>query len=493
MITVNNYFSKLDIIKPKELPEKLYTFHKILVTMSERGNLWLNYKRDKEFKHLFDLYIKYLNEKIQYSNKYGIDSHSEKTVTQKRKVQEPKESFDFKIDTSTKSSSKSSTSKVNRISEELRFIKRFINLNGQVKTKNQIRLFLNLLQRNISDKRIGKSSPFAKEIMELQDELIKVWNAFGSFDRIKIKINEARLKDLSNLVVSQKVYKSIELIHKYISLQAKKGNIPKATKLLRDIDYSINHNVIQKQDPYALHLVDLRKNLMSFLNRKSKSSALPAISYQLRGILKKKNGLNGLGEIPDTQIVNSMDVLKLRFNRLGFKDKWLDFFGNPAKGFSVMVFGLPKFGKSILCIDFAGYLARNHGKVLYVAREEGIGDTLQDKLITTKVAHPNLETVGALPSDVSKYDFVFLDSVTKLGLTVDELEELRNENPNTSFIFIFQTTKQGIFRGNNSFQHDVDCVVEVPQKGKAIQYGRYNQGGELDIFPTKSNFQDYEI
>jgi hypothetical protein len=26
-------------------------------------------------------------------------------------------------------------------------------------------------------------------------------------------------------------------------------------------------------------------------------------------------------------------------------------------------------------------------------------------------------------------------------------------------------------------------VIEVPERGKAIQYGRYNQGGETDIFP----------
>ena len=49
-------------------------------------------------------------------------------------------------------------------------------------------------------------------------------------------------------------------------------------------------------------------------------------------------------------------------------------------------------------------------------------------------------------------------------------------------MFIFQTTKQGNFRGENSFQHDVDVVLEVPEKGKAVQMGRFNQGGEMEIF-----------
>lgn len=55
-------------------------------------------------------------------------------------------------------------------------------------------------------------------------------------------------------------------------------------------------------------------------------------------------------------------------------------------------------------------------------------------------------------------------------------------NPTKSFIFIFQSTKDGHFRGANTFQHDVDVVVEVPEKGKAVQMGRFNQGGEIDIF-----------
>jgi len=38
------------------------------------------------------------------------------------------------------------------------------------------------------------------------------------------------------------------------------------------------------------------------------------------------------------------------------------------------------------------------------------------------------------------------------------------------------------FRGENSFQHDVDVVIEVPEKGRAVQFGRFNQGGDISIF-----------
>jgi hypothetical protein len=126
--------------------------------------------------------------------------------------------------------------------------------------------------------------------------------------------------------------------------------------------------------------------------------------------------------------------------------------------------------------------ARNHGKVLYVAKEEGLDKTLQDKLNDKEVKHQNLYVASALPDSLSYYDFIFLDSVNKLGLQPEELNRLKAMYPQKAFIYIFQTTKDGRFRGANTFQHDVDSVIEVPERGKAVQFGRFNQGGELDIF-----------
>jgi predicted ATP-dependent serine protease len=172
----------------------------------------------------------------------------------------------------------------------------------------------------------------------------------------------------------------------------------------------------------------------------------------------------------------------MKFISIGITGKWRDLMGDPAPGFTAMVFGKPKTGKSYLCVEFAGYLARSHGKVLYVAREEGLDKTLQIKLNDKNVKHENLFVSDFLPEDLSEYDFIFLDSVNKLGLSSTDLDVLRKTNKGKSFIFVFQTTKDGNFRGKNEFQHDVDVVIEVGEKGKAIQFGRYNQGGEMEIF-----------
>jgi hypothetical protein len=200
----------------------------------------------------------------------------------------------------------------------------------------------------------------------------------------------------------------------------------------------------------------------------------------------KKESLSGVEEAkevkPKQNLMNSIDFANLHFNSIGFSGKWLNLIGDPSPGFTAMVFGRPKMGKSYLCVDFAGYLARNHGTVLYVANEEKLDATLQMKLNDTDVKHENLFVSDYLPEDLSKYQFIILDSVNKLGLSPQDLEKLKRSNPGKSFIFIFQTTKDGKFKGANSYQHDVDVVIEVPERGKATQFGRFNQGGDMNIF-----------
>ena len=259
----------------------------------------------------------------------------------------------------------------------------------------------------------------------------------------------------------------------------------KAKQLLVQINRAYEKGKITDSDPYIMEIHELKKNLKAFTTDKTiKTLEIEQATLNgLEGILGCAcQSLNGFGGKPS--IMNSMDFANMEFDTLGFTGKWLELIGDPSTNFTAMVFGKPKMGKSYLSVDFAGYLARNHGKVLYVAKEEGLDYTLQQKLNDKNVKHPNLFVASILPSDLSAYDFIFLDSVTKLGLTPEDLNNLRKQNPSKSFIFIFQSTKEGNFRGANAFQHDVDVVIEVPEKGKAVQMGRFNQGGELNIFET---------
>lgn len=264
-----------------------------------------------------------------------------------------------------------------------------------------------------------------------------------------------------------------------------------------DLQKAIEEKKITKKSPVANDIMSIQKAAVAAFNGTHLATHFilkPTTIKRLKGIIvkwenssddidevyakskKKSKPLNGVNIMP------SKDFANLQFNTIGFKDRWLSFVGDPAPGFTAMVFGMPKMGKSYLCVDFAGYLARTHGKVLYVAKEEKLDKTLQDKLKEKDVAHENLTVADGIPADLSPYDFVFLDSVNKLGLTPKDLEKLKSQNKGKSFIYVFQATKGGKFKGNNEFQHDVDVVIEVPIRGRATQYGRFNQGGEMDIF-----------
>jgi hypothetical protein len=358
-----------------------------------------------------------------------------------------------------------------------------VNLNGKTKTKEEVLRFINSLQKAIVEKRIRKTSPYADQVKYIQEKLIDVYNKMKA--KIKLELKPETFESLKKLTGGEKVMASIGFIKRYIAINGKPGMKEKGKQLLQQINRAYEKGRITDNDPYIVEIHEIKKNLKSFTTDKT-SKVLEieqATLNGLEGILGCLcQNLNGVNTKP--AIMNSMDFANMEFDTLGFTGKWLELIGDPSSNFTAMVFGKPKMGKSYLCIDFAGYLARSHGKVLYVAKEEGLDYTLQQKLNDKNVKHPNLFVASILPNDLSAYDFIFLDSVTKLRLTPEDLTRIKNENPSKSFIFIFQSTKDGKFRGTNTFQHDVDVVIEVPERGKAIQMGRFNQGGEIDIFDS---------
>jgi hypothetical protein len=269
-----------------------------------------------------------------------------------------------------------------------------------------------------------------------------------------------------------------------------------------DLQKAILEKKITKKSPVAKEIQYMQEATVAAFNRMRNAKHFqikPETVKRFKGIIekyenayedmdeksvkekKKSLPLEGLNNTSDN-VMCSTEFTALKFDTIGFKDKWLDFIGDPAPGFTAMVYGRPKMGKSYLCVDFAGYLARNHGKVLYVAKEEKLDKTLQDKLKNKDVAHVNLFVADSLPADLTNYDFIFLDSVNKLGLNAKDLEKIKADNRGKSFVYVFQVTKDGKFRGSNEFQHNVDIVIDLPDLGKAVQFGRFNQGGKMEIF-----------
>lgn len=397
---------------------------------------------------------------------------------------------------------------VERIGEEVKFIKRYALLDGKEKTDLQLLNFLSALQKAIVEKKIRKTSPFKKEIEYIQTNLVKLTNQLSKIPNAakriaEIKINPDVLQKFLNIGGSEKVRLSVNYLKRYIGIQGKHLTREKAQRLLDTLNNAVKAKKIFADDPFAPQLQAVYKSLVSFLKVAKKNETLEIHSEVLNGLNetlegcccdeKKKTELNGIEEDREEQktgVMNSIDFAKMKFESLGFTGKWLDLIGDPCEGFTAMVFGKPKMGKSYLCVEFAGYLARNHGSTLYVAKEEKLDATLQKKLNDKNVMHRCLFVSDYIPDDLTPYQFIFLDSVSKLGLSPEDLHHLKAENPGKSFIDIYQTTKTGNFRGSNEHQHDVDVVIEVPEKGKAVQFGRFNQGGEIEIFQNGKQAQN---
>lgn len=272
-----------------------------------------------------------------------------------------------------------------------------------------------------------------------------------------------------------------------------------------DLQKDIEEKKIRKTSPVAKEIYAIQKAAVDQFNKMRQAAYFvikPATIKHLNGIVakwqdtvevsdkayakskKKVKTLDGIAQ-KSPAIISSAQFANLKFSTIGLNEKWKQFMGDPSPGFTAMVFGMPKMGKSYLCVDFASYLAKNHGKVLYVSKEEFMSPTLALKIKDKQAANDNLDITGAVPSDLSAYAFVFLDSVTSLKLTPDDLKMLEEKYPNISFVYVFQVTKAGSARGTNEYMHNVDVVIEIPEKGKAVQFGRFNQGGEMDIFPQQ--------
>jgi hypothetical protein len=506
LLTASNYFKETKGLNFSELPEALRKGHDFVIKSTENGINWNAYSTNENIKRVIDSYFSKLDEYLakhqpkkkaapvndETSEEKAAPAHTKPSVRKQKPtpvVSPPEDDFDITF--------------VERIPDEIRFMRRYLSLNGKKKTKEDLLRFINALHRAIIEKRVRKSSPYAKQIQYIQEKLIKTYNAMTK--PMLMQVSEKTTIEFKELIASEKVMPSVALIKRYISLNGKYGVKEKAQKLVDAMTRAWDKGKIGKTDKYFKVFDQMHFNLNNYIKNKSQKilNIEPTELNGLNGFLEGcgcevngHDGTDGLDGIDENstdvvaieakpKVMNSMDFQHMQFKTLGFVGKYRKLIGDPARGFSAMVYGRPKMGKSFLCVDFAGYLARNHGKVLYVAREEGLDMTLQEKLKAKDVAHPNLFVAEEIPEDLKPYDFMFLDSVNKLGLSAGDLEALRFNNPGKSFIFVFQTTKDGHFRGANEFQHDVDIVIQVPEKGLAVQNGRFNQGGEIQIFENQ--------
>ena len=495
MLTSDNYYGQINRINLRTLPPALVKGHEYVEKVSNGGSDWNPYYSSETIKKVVDMYFSKVEPYIESSIPEDSNTPEIIPINKKAKKQRAEKLKAVKTPKPEKQPKEfiHPGNPVERVSESVKFCKRYAALNGKTKTKEEILSFINALQRSILEHRIRKTDEHHAEIMHIQKELVKCYNQMGK--TIAIKIEKDTLAKYLEIGDDEYQMKSIALLKRYVGLHGKKGVKEQAERLLKTVENALHSGHISKSDRYYDRVMDMKRRLDLYI--KGSSEVMLIEETEL-------SGLNGLGFLPTvvaavtgalsakmtenllarnkglSGVMTSENLASKHFQTLGLKNPWLSLIGDPSPGFNMLLYGAPKSGKSTLALAFGKYLAQNHGKTLYWSNEEGFGYTMQEKIKRLGAEHPNLFISEELPVNLSAYKFVIIDSITKAGMDHRDMAALKHSNPGVSFIFIAQSTKDGSYRGARDLEHEVDVIVKV-ENGVATSFGRFNQGGSLKI------------
>lgn len=206
------------------------------------------------------------------------------------------------------------------------------------------------------------------------------------------------------------------------------------------------------------------------------------------------------------RVVSAKDLVEMDFgNNLEFQGKWNIMFGNPAPNFSMILTGAPSSGKTTLLLEFAFYLAENFGKVLYISTEEYGSSTLQNKLKDVikksgekidgdKYKLPERLDFAKGMTDLTDYDFIFIDSVSDVNMDLVDYKELSDVYADKAFISVLQFTKgskgETSFRGSLEWEHEVDIYAMIDSGVVQVFKNRYGAKSKYDYFNNESIRED---
>lgn len=513
MITVSNYFTEINKIGTTSLPDTLRKSHEFVAKSTNNGVSWDIYKTNETIRKVIDLYLSKLNEYAGSQPKQEQPVSVAPVATHNKPKKEPKQNRKpIKVISKPKKSQpktlKPSGKLVEHIREEVKFIKRYVGLHNKVKSPGAILNLIKALQRSIVQKLIRKESPLAKEIQSIQDKLVSLYNSMKS-DKL-IEINSKDLPRLVGIAGGESVYPSINFIKRFVGMQGKELEDKKVDAFIRQMENAVKSKKVLKDDPYANKVSRIYKLLKQRTSRTITVSK--AELNGLEGILEVCNCKNDLGKIYHTQgkslrqckkrtysdaekgacshnrglsgILTAEEIANREVDTMNFNYRWSALLGKPSRNFRMMIHGEPGGGKTTFLLKFAQYLAENFGKVIYISSEEFAATTLTTKVNELFNQFPsNLHfTENANQYDLSDYDFIVLDSVNDLGLTIADFKQLKQDYPNAAFILLLQHTKSGQFKGGKEWEHEVEIAGEVENGMATIYKNRYGVKGTLDFF-----------
>src|SRR5687767_319834 len=128
MFTIENYFDDIRHVNLSKYPEAIQKGHEFVLKITSNGANWDNYHASNAIKKTVDIYLAKLNALVSASK--NTSKHE-----RKKKAAAPKKHFAKEENPDQPATS---INLVERMPEELRFIKRFVNLDGKTKTKEEL-------------------------------------------------------------------------------------------------------------------------------------------------------------------------------------------------------------------------------------------------------------------------------------------------------------------------------------------------------------------
>jgi len=180
-------------------------------------------------------------------------------------------------------------------------------------------------------------------------------------------------------------------------------------------------------------------------------------------------------------------LVKMKFETLDIKGKYSTLLGDVSRGFNMAIFGAAGSGKSTVAIDLSKDL-KEHGRVIYFAAEEGLSKSLSKKVEMLNATSPyiNYSTIRSFGEIVKQINsdtkFVVLDSIERVnGITPTLLNGLYKKHPEVSFISILQANKDGNYKGESSYVHDIDILWKVKKLSVWNEKNRFGGSGTVAL------------
>ena len=261
----------------------------------------------------------------------------------------------------------------------------------------------------------------------------------------------------------------------------------------------IAENALAKINQYETKIIENKPMIPFKALPSNTTNHLPTLNNDIKPSKDKikQDSLIGTSQ----KIISSKHLKEQNYKALNFQGSFNELIGQPAVNFFCTVHGKPGEGKSTFCIQFANYLAKNFGSVVYISGEEGFSKTLKDKVVNNHAESDNLYF-----ADISNFDeikeevmpntfhFIFIDSLDTLKIDPTRMRELMELYQNSALITISQSTKDGKMRGSNEIAHDADVVISVENGFAKTTKNRFKERGkEFPIFDVKPVLKENKL